>query len=151
MEGRAIPPDALFHSIHLGPEFRVLCLLMSVPNRVWDSMGSPCLTCLASNSSSGGPSCFYHSQTLHIRLSGRSYQMSFKSYRASGTVFLLVQIFAERGMPTCFADVIPTCRETEEANSRDGRLLSWVSTLPGAIRNCSLLVRGTMSYRISRN
>src|ERR1043165_3332715 len=55
-------PDALFHSSHLGPEFRVLRLLMSVPNRVWDSMGSPCLTYLASNSSSGGPRCFYHSQ-----------------------------------------------------------------------------------------
>src|SRR3954463_6033892 len=54
--------DALFHSCHLGPEFRVLCLLMSVPNRVWDAMGSPCLTYLASNISSGGPSCFYHLQ-----------------------------------------------------------------------------------------
>ena len=74
-------PDALFHSSHLGPEFRVLCLLMSVPNRVWDSMGSPCLTYLASYISSGGPRCFFHSQTMHIRLSGRSYQMSFKSYR----------------------------------------------------------------------
>src|ERR1043165_8742376 len=52
-------PDALFHSSHLGPEFRVLCFLMSVPNRVWDSMGSPCLTYLDSNSSSGGPSWFY--------------------------------------------------------------------------------------------
>ena len=47
---------ALFHPVHLGPEFRVLCLLMSVPNRVWDSMGSPCLTYLASYISSGGPS-----------------------------------------------------------------------------------------------
>ena len=26
--------DALFHSSHLGSEFRVLCLLTSVPNRV---------------------------------------------------------------------------------------------------------------------
>src|SRR3954462_12659613 len=51
---------ALFHSSHLGPEFRVLCLLMSVPNRVWDAMGSPCLTYLAENISSGGPSYFYH-------------------------------------------------------------------------------------------
>src|SRR4051812_8688693 len=41
--------DALFHSSHLGPEFRVLCLLTSVPNRVWDFMGSPLLTYLASN------------------------------------------------------------------------------------------------------
>jgi hypothetical protein len=48
--------DALFHSSHLGPEFRVLCLLTSVPNRVWDSMGSPLLTYLAPNISSGGPS-----------------------------------------------------------------------------------------------
>ena len=30
--------------------------LTSVPNRVWDDMGSPCLTFLASNISSGGPS-----------------------------------------------------------------------------------------------
>src|SRR4051812_8993538 len=72
--------------------------------------------------------------------------MSFKSYRASGTVFLLVQIFPERGMPTCFVDVIPTCHETEEANSRDGRLLSCVSTLPGATRIFSLLVRGTLMF-----
>ena len=49
-------PDAFFHSSHLGPEFRVLCLLTSVPNRVWDAMGSPFLTYLASNISSGGPS-----------------------------------------------------------------------------------------------
>src|SRR3954471_11662465 len=51
-------PDALFHSSHLGPEFRVLCLLMSVPNRVWDSMGSSCLTYQDSYNSSGGPSWF---------------------------------------------------------------------------------------------
>ena len=43
------PSGALFHLSHLGPEFRVLCFLMSVPNRVWGSMGSPCLTYLASN------------------------------------------------------------------------------------------------------
>ena len=48
--------DALFHSSHLGSEFRVLCLLTSVPNRVWDAMGSPLLTYLAPNISSGGPS-----------------------------------------------------------------------------------------------
>src|SRR3954466_4729666 len=51
-------PDALFHSSHLGLEFRVLCLLASVPNLVWDAMGSPLLTYLASNISSGGPSRF---------------------------------------------------------------------------------------------
>src|SRR3954463_12362659 len=33
----------------LGPEFRVLVLRLSVPNRVWDFMGSPLLTYLASN------------------------------------------------------------------------------------------------------
>src|SRR3954464_3983570 len=49
-------PDALFHSSHLGSEFRVLVLRLSVPNRVWDFMGSPSLTYLASNISSGGPS-----------------------------------------------------------------------------------------------
>src|SRR4051812_5261516 len=42
------PPGVWFHLIHLGPEFRVLCFLMSVPDRVWGSMGLPCLTCLAS-------------------------------------------------------------------------------------------------------
>src|SRR3954465_2602458 len=42
------PPGVWFHLIHLGPEFRVLCFLMSVPNRVWGSMGLPCLTYLAS-------------------------------------------------------------------------------------------------------
>src|SRR3954466_16257371 len=49
-------PDALFHSSHLGPEFRVLVLRLSMPNRVWDFMGSPFLTYLASNISRGGPS-----------------------------------------------------------------------------------------------
>src|SRR3954447_6229213 len=36
-----------FHLSHLGPEFRVLCFLTSVPNRVWGAMGPPCLTYLA--------------------------------------------------------------------------------------------------------
>ena len=31
--------DALFHSSHLGSEFRVLVLRLSVPNRVWVVMG----------------------------------------------------------------------------------------------------------------
>src|SRR3954469_6492836 len=35
------PPGVWFHLIHIGPEFRVLCFLMSVPNRVWGSMGPP--------------------------------------------------------------------------------------------------------------
>ena len=48
------PPGVWFHLIHLGPEFRVLCFLMSVPNCVWGSMGPPCLTYLASYNSSGG-------------------------------------------------------------------------------------------------
>src|ERR1043165_4489301 len=43
-----LPSGALFHLSHLGPEFRVLCFLTSVPNRVWGSMGPPCLTYLAS-------------------------------------------------------------------------------------------------------
>ena len=46
----------LFHSSHLGPEFRVLVPRLSMPNLVWDAMGSPFLTYLASNISSGGPS-----------------------------------------------------------------------------------------------
>ena len=60
MEGWTIPSGALFHLKHLGPEFRVLVPRLSVPNCVWDAMGSPFLTYLASNISSGGPSCFYH-------------------------------------------------------------------------------------------
>src|ERR1043165_9858202 len=42
------PSGALFHLSHLGPEFRVLCFLTSVPNHVWGYMGPPCLTYLAS-------------------------------------------------------------------------------------------------------
>ena len=42
------PSGALFHLSHLGPEFRVLCFLTSMPNRVWGSMGPLCLTYLAS-------------------------------------------------------------------------------------------------------
>jgi len=33
--------DALFHSSHIGSEFRVLVLRLSVPNRVWVVMGFP--------------------------------------------------------------------------------------------------------------
>src|SRR4051812_30742062 len=43
-----LPSGALFLLSHLGPEFRLLCFFMSVPNRVWGSMGPPCLTYLAS-------------------------------------------------------------------------------------------------------
>src|ERR1041384_6976143 len=46
-KARLFPSGVLFHLSHLGPEFRVLCFLTSVPNRVWGSMGPPCLTCLA--------------------------------------------------------------------------------------------------------
>src|SRR4051812_39673950 len=42
------PSSPLFRLSHLGSEFRVLCFLMSVPNRVWGSMGPPCLTYLGS-------------------------------------------------------------------------------------------------------
>ena len=45
---------ALFHSSHLGSEFLVLVLRLSVPNCVWDFMGSPGLTYLAPSISSGG-------------------------------------------------------------------------------------------------
>src|SRR4051812_3261316 len=48
------PPGVWFHLSHLGPEYRVLCFLMSMPNRVWGSMAPPCLTYLASYNSSGG-------------------------------------------------------------------------------------------------
>src|SRR4051812_23800758 len=76
-------PGALFHSSHLGPEFRVLCLLTSVPNRVWDAMGSPLLTYLASNISSGGPSRFTICKPcIYVSVSSR--QIRFKPMRASG-------------------------------------------------------------------
>src|SRR4051812_14873105 len=42
------PPGVWFHLVHLGPEFWVLCFLMSVPHHVWGSMGPPFLTYLAS-------------------------------------------------------------------------------------------------------
>ena len=42
------PSGALFHLSQLGSEFWVLVLCLSVPNRVWGSMGPPCLTYLAS-------------------------------------------------------------------------------------------------------
>ena len=50
MEGRAIPSDVLFHSSHPRPRVPGIGFLTSVPNRVWDAMGSPCLTFLASYS-----------------------------------------------------------------------------------------------------
>src|SRR3954463_11951195 len=48
-KSRLSRPDALFHSSHLGPEFRVLVSRLSVPNHMRDAMGSPLLTYLASN------------------------------------------------------------------------------------------------------
>ena len=69
MEGRAIPSDVLFHSSHLGPKFRVLVPRLSVPNRFWNAMGSPFLTYLASNISSGGPSRQAHYWTRPTGLS----------------------------------------------------------------------------------
>src|SRR4051812_40099166 len=71
--------------------------LTSVPNRVWNVMGSPCLTFLASNISSGGPSYFYHLKLMHIRLSGRSLQMFFKTSRASGDMVSLLVHPSELG------------------------------------------------------
>src|ERR1041384_1620058 len=50
MEGRTIPSDVLFHSSHPRPRVPGIGFLTSVPNRVWDAMGSPCLTYLASYS-----------------------------------------------------------------------------------------------------
>src|SRR3954470_24965258 len=89
-------PDALFHSSHLGPEFRVLCLLTSVPNRVWDTMGSPFLTYLASNISRGGPSWFYYLPPC-VCWSAAS---SFQTTRASGDIVsLLVHTWNLGGCP----------------------------------------------------
>src|SRR3954470_21232051 len=78
-------PDALFHSSHLGSEFRVLVLRLSVPNRVWDAMGSPLLTYLASNISSGGPSWFYLLQNVCVRVST---SLIFKQLGPAETWFL---------------------------------------------------------------
>ena len=45
MEGLGYPAPTLCSiRVTLGPEFRVLVLRLSVPNRVWDAMGSPLLT-----------------------------------------------------------------------------------------------------------
>src|SRR3954471_20544663 len=91
------PPGVWFHLIHLGPEFRVLCFLMSVPNHLWGSMGPPCLTCLATNSSSGGPSCIYLLQTCVCLVSAPA---GFKITRASeDKVPLLVQTWKLEGYP----------------------------------------------------
>src|SRR3954470_5334459 len=91
------PSGALFHLSHLGPEFRVLCFLMSVPNRVWGAMGPPCLTYLATNSSSGGPSCIYLLQTCVCLVSAPA---GFKTTRASeDRVPLLVQTWKLEGYP----------------------------------------------------
>src|SRR3954465_2074381 len=80
-------PDALFHSSHLGSEFRVLVLRLSVPNRVWDFMGSPFLTYLASNISRGGPSRFYHLKTVCVT---GELPADFQTTRASGDMVSLL-------------------------------------------------------------
>src|SRR3954471_21361003 len=91
------PPGVWFHLIHLGPEFRVLCFLMSVPNRVWGSMGPPCPTYLATNGSSGGPSCIYLLQTCVCLVSAPA---GFKITRASeDRVHLFVQTWKLKGYP----------------------------------------------------
>src|ERR1041384_3288623 len=83
MEGRAIPSDVLFHLSHPRPRVPGIGFLTSVPNRVWVVMGSPCLTYLASNISSGSPSCFTICQPC-IYLSVGRRQIRFKPMRASG-------------------------------------------------------------------
>src|SRR3954469_6171997 len=89
-------PDALFHSSHLGPEFRVLVLRLSVPNRVWDFMGSPLLTYLASNILVVAQADLPF-ENMHICLSGSSWQTSFKTTRTSGDmVSLLVHLWPAR-------------------------------------------------------
>src|ERR1043165_2246937 len=96
MEGRAIPSDVLFHSSHLRPDFRVLVPRLSVPNRVWDAMGSPCLTYLASHSSSGGPSWFYFCKVCVLV----GTPAVFKTTRVSGDmVSLLVHTWKLGGFP----------------------------------------------------
>src|ERR1041385_6497790 len=79
-------PDALFHSSHLGSEFRVLVLRLSVPNCVWEFMGSPLLTYLASNISSGGPSWFYLLQTCVCECRPRKFSNNSGQRRQSSFV-----------------------------------------------------------------
>ena len=86
-------------------------------------MGSSCLTYLAPNISSGGPSWF--SICTVVGDVGRGPQVLRISSRGLvGQCSCWSKSFAEHGMAAGFADVIPTCRDMEEANSRDGRLLS---------------------------
>src|SRR3954470_5376192 len=87
-ETRLFPPGVLFHLSHLGPEFQVLCFLTSVPNRVWDSMGSPLSYLPSFVHSSGGPSWFYFCNVCVLV----GAPAIFETTRASGDiVFLLVQ------------------------------------------------------------
>src|ERR1041385_9536583 len=90
-------PDALFHSSHLGSEFPVLVLRLSVPNCVWDFMGSPFLTYLASNIFRGGPSWFYHLKTVCVT---GELLADFQTTRANGDrVPLLVHTWKLEGCP----------------------------------------------------
>ena len=84
MEGRAIPSDVLFHSSH--PRSRVpgIGFLTSVPNRVWDAMGSPCLTYLASYSLLVAQADLPF-ETVCVYLSGSSWQIFFKQPGPVGT------------------------------------------------------------------
>src|SRR3954466_9971839 len=92
-------PDALFHSSHLGPEFRVLVLRLSVPNRVWDAMWSPLLTYLASNISRGGPSWSYYLQPCVCWSATSSFQTTWAS---GDIVSLLVHTWKLGGCPHSF-------------------------------------------------
>src|SRR3954463_4478603 len=98
-------PDALFHSSHLGSEFRVLVLRMSVPNRVWDFMGSPLLTYLASNISSGGTSWFTFSKTCVCECRPRSFSNNSGQRRHSSFVGPHLEA---RGLPTSLWVANPT-------------------------------------------
>src|SRR3954470_5507788 len=133
-------PDALFHSSHLGPEFWVLVLRLSVPNRVWDFMGSPFLTYLASNISRAGPSWFYHLKTVCVP---GELPADFQTTRASGDrVPLLVQTWKLEGYPQCWFSY-PDLVQTVEANLRARPAFELDVNSPGATRICALLVRGT--------
>src|ERR1043165_6076692 len=87
---------------------------------------------------------------MHIRLLGSSLQMSFKTTRASGDrVSLLVHTWELGGCPHS-SGIYPDLIQTVEAGLRARPTFELGVDSPGATRNCSLLVRGTLMFRSFR-
>src|SRR3954463_14494365 len=102
---------------------------MSVPNRVWDAMGSPCLTYLASNDSSGGPSWFYLLNPVCVQ--GLDPLVVLKQPGPAGTWFLCWSTLGSSRAAHIVWVVPPPASSRKRPIRELGQLFDWVSTHRG--------------------